>query len=139
MANDSTRAELVAFLHDLQKVLGYAVEAWEQYAPTEDLDDVYGAWVELQPAFDEAHREIDNVEPDGLQSVGLMGAQLRLKLNGFGRRLTRFWNDTGRGALRSVLRWADVPLGSLATAIPGVDPIKEFKEIVERGIEDGPG
>jgi hypothetical protein len=32
--------------------------------------------------------------------------------------------------------WADVVLGSLAVAVPVVDLIKEFKEVVERAIDD---
>ena len=52
---------------------------------------------------------------------------------------TRFGVSERALALRSVLGWANIILGSLAGIVPGGDAIKEYKEAVERAIADEDG
>ncbi len=71
-----------------------------------------------------------------LELAGLTGRSLDHKLRGFERALDRFDASPSRRLLRSVLRWADVILGSIVAALGVGEALKEFKETVEAGLED---
>ena len=101
-----------------------------------------------------------------LIAAGLAGSELDVKLNGFylwyqafnisvvsperviTARPSRWWKF-GRAdnaaehslkwlaPLKYALKWANITLGSLAAVLPVAEPLKELKEVVERGIEDG--
>jgi len=61
------------------------------------------------------------------------GADLRLKLRGALRAIQEFVPNRTRPFFFRAARWVNVLLGSL-TFIPGVEPIKEFKETLEAAL-----
>src|SRR5215217_1770747 len=69
---------------------------------------------------------------DDLQSVGLQGPQLDLKLQGLSSAWERFKSRGTARLLRNLLGWVNAILGSLAKVIPGVEALKELKEAIER-------
>jgi hypothetical protein len=71
-----------------------------------------------------------------LRRSGLEGPALDLKLSGYNRALERFRLSPARRALRSVMRWANVLLGSIVAAIGAGEALKELKESIEAGVED---
>jgi hypothetical protein len=71
-----------------------------------------------------------------LDSAGLSGADLELKLHGYDRAHAIFVQSPSRRLLKSVLRWANVLLGSLVSALGAGEALKELKEAVEAGVED---
>lgn len=88
--------------------------------------------------------EIDRLDEKSLESVGLIGRNLDLKMYVFekvsedlGRELDTYYPSTdGKqswfGRLKKILRWkntADSIMGSLAKLVPLIEPIIEFKEI----------
>lgn len=73
---------------------------------------------------------------DELEALGLVGNELEMKLAGFTNAFERFVMLGGVRALKKVLRWINLFLGSLASAVPGVDALKEVKEAVEIGIDE---
>lgn len=102
----------------------------------------------LQPDFAEVARllagqvgsvtaELESAQHDSaLEGNGLSGAQMRLKKRGFRRALWRFIRLPSRRTAIRVLGWANVFLGSLASAIGMAEPIKELKEAIEAAIKD---
>jgi hypothetical protein len=107
-------------------------------------------WSDASESRRELDRELESIE-DGanpeaearLIQAGLTGASLEFKLAMFGRRREEldgeragFLSRRVRALFKSLLRWADVILGSLVAAIPGGEAYKEAKEAVEAAVED---
>jgi hypothetical protein len=84
-----------------------------------------------------ANAVANNVDA-ALTAAGLTGIQLRMKVEAFFEALDRAVG-TRRNAMvrwyREALAWANVILGSLVRAYPDAEPIKEFKEFMEAGLD----
>ena len=94
------------------------------------------AWSEVEQGLPSVRSAVGQLSDDVLAGVGLSGAQLSLKLAGFGYaadRLDLGWTDK---MLRKVLGWINLILGSLLAAVPAAEPIKELKEALERELDE---
>ncbi|MGE4068695.1 MAG: hypothetical protein AB7H88_18115 [Vicinamibacterales bacterium] len=78
-----------------------------------------------------------------LAQAGLVGASLNLKLT-LGRRMAERATQPAKPpmtgittrSLQPLLKWMNSFLGSLATALPGVELVKEYKDSVELVVEN---
>lgn len=99
---------------------------------------VQAAWVEFERDFDfdRAVWRIQDLSPQRIQTAGLYGSQLALKLAVIERAQERFFSVGGRPPLRGLLGRIDTLLDSLigATGIP--EAIKELKEMLGYAAED---
>jgi hypothetical protein len=111
-------------------------QLWSDASESRDLLDR-----ELRSVLEGASPDVE----DRLRSVGLTGSSLRIKLGLFSQRRDEFDAERATGGLlsrrlralfKSLLRWANVILGSMVAAIPGGDAYKEAKEAVEAAVED---
>lgn len=98
----------------------------------------------INPMLNEA--ELNWIETERLQRAGLTGQNLQLKaqvLNLFGERLPGgnqrllLWDTAINRVLRKFLDFLNKVLSSLATAVPIVEILKEFKDLIEAGIDLG--
>lgn len=102
-------------------------------------------WLSVYPHFEKATYEAGHIEARDLASAGLAGNELQVKANWIrvlSQKLHEAWNSiskTGQELVVRILKAFNIALnsflGSLATLIPGVEPIKEFKEYLESGLE----
>jgi hypothetical protein len=102
------------------------------------------AVAETHPAFGVANAELDTDAKarEMLPGRGLSKNSLAMKLGQFRRKLSNFYRATGKTVgdlfqpVRDVVRWALVPLDTLANEIPGGTAIKEiFLAINEAAVE----
>jgi len=93
-------------------------------------------WPQVEERLNSADLQISGMRQEGdalwreLSAVGLTGNALTMKLSVL-ESVVAPWFAFGR-----VLRWINSFLGSLAEAIPGVDFVKEYKEMLELTAED---
>jgi hypothetical protein len=138
--------ELRAFVYELRDLLGAIVED-SHLIPEDKAENVRRAWESIQVRFRELIAGLDELNPQAtagdqdsqwvsLDEHGLTGDELRLKRRGFVGRMFSWGRRINRPWLRSVLRWANTLLGSLAAVFPPAASIKEFKESLENLIED---
>jgi hypothetical protein len=138
--------ELRAFVYELRDLLRAIVED-SRLIPEDHGEDVRRAWESIQGRFTELIARLDELNPEEqlgvptsqwapLDQHGLTGDELRLKRRGFVGRMFAWGHRINRPWVRSVLRWANTLLGSLADVFPPAAPIKEFKESLENLIED---
>jgi hypothetical protein len=156
-------------LDDLGSLLGFLERFFDDLIdnprpaiPGRHHDAVKSAWEELKSLFPELVKEVVNaqrLQRDGeLATVGLGGEQIRLKLAiakqnrdelldiglaSVGDRKDSVWWSRWIPAAKSFLKSAGVVVGSLAKAIPWVEPLKEFigavsslLDIAERVLSD---
>jgi hypothetical protein len=138
------RVRILQFLEDLREQLNSIELEEDQPWLASDLDpeflrELREAREDLQTAFDEAVGAILDGNPDRslFRRAGLRGRQLALKLRGWGTALRNFTAQRGRETLRELLSWANILLGSLATVLPPVEAIKEYKEVLEKSLSSG--
>lgn len=140
---DGDRDELVAFLYGLRALLGAIVEDG-RWIPKAQAENVQRAWDRVQTQFAALIKSINALpgtdvpskDWEPLDQRGLSGPGLRLELQGFWGRMFAFGRRMNRPWVRSMFRWANTILGSLAAVFPPADAIKEFKESLENLIED---
>lgn len=103
---------------------------------------VRNAWKELQPQFETATKEIGKIastDVSSFQARGLSGSQLELKIKEYTWRRERLFNfdklrlsriasDVLKRLLRALLASADNILDTLASIVPPIQVIKEFKD-----------
>jgi hypothetical protein len=135
------RAALVDFLEQLRVVLSQLADGGERLLPKgAQIAEFRSAWTEIEAdgLFELAIERLRSreVEP-ALTDVGLVGSGLKPKLSGFRRTHGRLTKSLTWLAVKPVLKWANVILGSLGKALPFLDPIKEFKESWEAAAEEG--
>jgi hypothetical protein len=138
------RADLATFLTELEKLLGDFVEQAPRLMGQARADNFEAAWEELRSAGNFARAQEALFDPradEELQRVGLVGSQLHAKWEGFKNALKRLADGWTWERLRPSLRWANLLLGSLGSALPFsmVDAIAEFKEIGEISAEEAAG
>jgi len=139
----SDRTALIDFMVAVRDILQQVVE-WRGLLFAKELrQPIADAWLEVQSAFDDVDVRLRSVEGDEIVSddelakIGLTGKQLELKLKGFNSTWGRFKQWGTVKALKKLLDWIDIILGSLASIIPGADAIEEFKDSAKQAIEDG--
>lgn len=98
----------------------------------------------INPMLNEAG--LNWIDTEKLQRAGLTGQNLQLKaqvLNLFGERLPNgnqrllLWDRGINRVVRKFLDFLNKVLSSLATAVPIVEILKEFKDLIEAGIDLG--
>ena len=71
-----------------------------------------------------------------LREAGLADASLLMKFTGYLEARRRFLRRGGIKRLKTMLKWINTILGSLAAALPSAHPLVEMKEAIERVVED---
>jgi hypothetical protein len=126
--------DLQSFVIQLRELLQAVVDDG-RYIPVH-LDDVRAAWVhakdDLNSLAEQLRAEVTQGDRTAkLRQHGLTGRPLQMKLRALRSRMFRFVRRTNRPWLRSLLRWSDTILGSLAGAMTLRAAGKEFKEAIE--------
>ena len=135
--NTQEREDLLRFLEETEKIMAEIVERREQLFRSGLRELIRQAWDEVRPRFGKLREGVTSgVFDDRLEEVGLRGAQLELKMRGFGMALDEFRRSSTLDLLKKLLDWINIILKSLASAIPGGEPIVELKEILEKEIEE---
>jgi hypothetical protein len=142
---------LRGFLNDLDGVVWTALSEVDGIVADDVRSGLERLWSDASRSRDVLDRELEAVEQGTdletagrLIRAGLTGGSLEFKLAMFGRRRDEFEGERAAGVVsrrlralfKSLLRWADVILGSLVAAIPGGEAYKEAKEAVEAAVED---
>lgn len=133
----SERDDLRDFLDQVQRLIERILDQGE-LIPADLRHYFVDAWPDVKDNLDLARRSIMGVAQDRLRAAGLTGAQLALKLFGFRRWSRRIdWMNLlwSRRAVKGALNWANIILGSLSF-VPGVEPAKEFKDAIERAVDE---
>jgi hypothetical protein len=126
-AFDADRETLISILNFVRDVLEELVE----FRVREDRELFQSAWFnEVKPRLEELIRELVEMnsedDPKWRQYVahGLTGIQAKLKK----RRLFSAWSTRIPKKILGIVN-------TILSSIPGADPVREFKELVEDGIE----
>jgi hypothetical protein len=132
------RAAIMAFEDDrntLSDILRFVKRVLDELVTgriSEDKELFQSAWTaEVRPRLEGLIEGLGNIQNQNdtlwiqLQNHGLTGEQLKLKR----KRLAAI---SAKGVLKRILDIINTILGS----IPGAEPVKEFKEFVEEGIDD---
>jgi hypothetical protein len=107
-------------------------------------------WADTHARIGRAIEQLESVEEDDrlyeeLETHGLTGDSLRLKFeigSALGRRVGESAVRTDEGprikgfALKRLVKWINLILGSLAKVLPVLGAVKEYKESVELAVED---
>jgi hypothetical protein len=164
ISNDEVLRGLRVFLRQVEEMLADLQENPRPIVPGRYHESMKAAWLEVQPLFADAVAGLQSAESDlmnKLKAAGLTGSQLVFKLTIFqhahaelmdhgtpkeGQPRKRPWWKRWFGLFKpawkrwfglfkAALKAADVILGSLTSVLPIVEPIKEYKEAVEAGVE----
>jgi len=158
MISENEVEQLVKFLWSVLDYLDHVVLHIARLAPQEERLHplIAEAWRDVRPRFSEATAYLAEarVREDlrkELADRGLAGPQLSVKLELYDQRLSQFdevradlapsadrprkAGDALRGIVRRLFGATDVLLDSLSF-VPGVEPLKEFKGIVEQTIPE---
>jgi len=137
------RELLAQFLGELEEVFVLVFKGGGRFLPEYLIGDLQEAW---EPILANYRTAQDALEASGerldaqLAERGLTGPQLQLKYNAFHRARELFWRPASRGRpprrlLARLLTWADIILESLGF-LPGIDAIKEAKDVLQAGNEE---
>jgi hypothetical protein len=135
--------ELKSFLYDIHELIDDVVRTISVLSGSNASPDDVGAyvagWEELnqRPLLEVISAELD--APDAilrLGDAGLLGAQLTAKLAPFRRWWAEWRSARSLESLQRALKRANVILGSLASVLPGVEALKEFKETTEAMVDE---
>jgi len=88
-------------------------------------------WAQAEVELSEALQSENGLLSSFMRRVGLIGKSLKLKLHYLAERASGGWRT-------NLLNLLNKFLGSLGGGLPGVEPIKEFKEWLEGFSEDQP-
>ncbi len=141
------RELLERYLDSFERLLDYVVIERPSFLYRDLMQPTLNAWKELKEQnitrkakliFQEM--EADHELESKLRDIGLFGYQLEWKISSYFFFYNRFFVTTplSRRLLKQVLKWADVILGSLATVLPILEPIKEYKEGIEATLIEDP-
>lgn len=126
-----TLVEILVFVAQL-------LERLVKELPGDEQHSFVGAWQEVEFGLRRIIEQIDRIDSEQsmlwriLQERGLTGSQLALKRE----RLDKARRKAEKtGIWGRVLKLINSILGSLSV-IPGIDPVKEFKEMVEDTMEE---
>jgi hypothetical protein len=130
------RDRLCVFIDDVVYVLDETVKAQNILFPDSFRANLNDAWGNVSSRIDQIKNDIRNTNTTTdrqLEAAGLTGAQLNLKLDGFGAAFGNWKVKAGLKLLRRVLSWANVILGSLSFV---AEVLKEIKEAIEKALEE---
>lgn len=138
---EEERDDLVKLLKELRRLLDDVLKDEERAVGRFVPGYMYGrfadAWAEVSQRFDEVITEIRSGQhEEGLERHGLRGRSFWLKAEGFWRSARAFWARPSRRWLRKALGWGNTVLTSLAAVVPPAGIIQEFKEAMERALDD---
>jgi hypothetical protein len=138
---EEQRDDLVDLLQELRRLLDDVLEDEERAVGEFVPSYLYGLFREAQGEvsvrFDEIIKLIRSGDYEGgLKDHGLRGPSFRLKAEGFWRNARAFFSDPSRRWLRKALGWGNDILKSLAAVLPQAGIIQEFKEALERAVND---
>ncbi len=132
--------EIRDVMQRLKLVLDETINAAESLTTSELTVELRHGWPEIVRAFNNVDQELaSGLYVTKLEEAGLTGTSWKVKLKGFRRafsNMLRAGKDKLRESTRSVLRWGNIILGSLASVLPPAEIIKEFKECVEADLEE---
>jgi hypothetical protein len=139
------RSILAVFLEELHELLRKVMFDNRSWVEDGARADFLRAWETVEPRFYTLVEELRFLADEGAQSLdrsletaGLTGAELELKIGGWRRALRRFGVQPVRKALIKTLGWANLILGSLAVVLPHAEAVKEFKDAFEKSLDDVP-
>lgn len=135
----SDQTDLRDFLDETEALLTEIIDRRSEFIPGELQPYFVDAWPEVRASISTAKGDLftRSVVADRLPSAGLSGKQLALKLVAFRRSVDALkLGGWSRRLLKRVLGWLNIILGSLASVLPGVDAIKEFKEAIENALDE---
>lgn len=135
----SDQTDLRDFLNETEALLTEIIDRRAEFIPEELQPYFVEAWPEVRASISTAKDDLFTrvVVSDRLPSAGLTGKQLALKLFAFRRSVDALkLGGWSRRLLKRVLDWLNTILGSLASVLPGVDAIKEFKEAIENALDE---
>lgn len=124
---------LVQFLTGLKRLMRFLIAKRVPKQPRAVFLECLG---DVEANIDNAIDELKSIDSAthplyrALRRLGLAGKTLFLKLGEFGNRIAT-------GPVVAVLEMADNILGSLMKVLTQLEPVKEFKEIVESRIKHG--
>lgn len=124
---------LVNFIDDCEKLFDDILAGKLSNSPLKN--EYKDARKEVNHCFSETKSGITNIPIRLLAGVGLLGDQLKLKLKGFYEALKAWLQNSGKDLLITLLKWANIILGSLSSVLQVCEPIKEFKDCMEAGID----
>lgn len=129
--------ELHSFIERVRTILSEIVGAQNHLLRKEMRPLFTAAWAEVEPLIPNVQTQVKLLSDDRLTQLGLSGAQLRLKLQGFRLADTALTSGGWRSRLvKKVLDWINILLGSILAGVPGAEPLKELKESIEAEIDD---
>jgi hypothetical protein len=135
--NDHERLGLLSFVDHTRQIMVFVIRERLDLTESELHHELNDGLREVEPHFGAVLEAIGSGRYDRqLDAAGLSGSQLNLKLKGVGRAIARFRLTPTRRVLSKALDWINSILGSLATAVPGVEPIKELKEALHNSLRE---
>jgi hypothetical protein len=126
------RERLQAFLRHLQWFVATGAERHIQELPDELGQDLLRLWSRQEERFDSAISYLGDqqIERD-LVERGLTGAELAIKLEVYEITVRIYEERPTPTRYADALKAGDIPLDSLASVVPGLDAVKEAKELFE--------
>jgi len=135
MASDQER--LQTFIDRVEAILGEIITERNALIRPEMRPLFTAAWAEVRDQVPRVRAAVGSLSDDQLRTLGLSGAQLNLKLEGFRRadEALEFglggWTDD---IVKKVLEWINILLGSILGGVPIAEALKELKESLEAEI-----
>ncbi len=138
---DEKPDELIDLLEELRRVLKDVLSdehrAVSEFVPAYMYAHFEEAWGEVSECFDKVIEEIRSGRHEpGLQDHGLRGPSFRLKAEGFWRNARMWWANPSRKWLKKTLGWGNIVLKSVAVVVPPAGLAEEFKQALERSLDD---
>lgn len=131
--------KLYFFVQDAEEVLEQAIQARHILFSLNLRDFISGAHASYREQNSERIHSIlgnGNFDREKLFIAGLDGPQLDSKLAGYAHARVGLVHRGGLKALGRTLRWMNAILGSLSSAFPPAEALKELKELIENGAKD---
>jgi hypothetical protein len=135
------RSHLVQFLKDLERLLDFVTNNPNGMIPKELHGYLKPAWDVVQPRFEPAIAGLQQVSDTELETAGLTGAELAMKLGGVQWAMGRFRRAVVASAqfvpaaLSAVLGLCDVIADSIPVIGQLMHPIGEYKSFVEKSAD----
>ncbi len=137
--DDSELESLVRIITTTREVLELMVESKELLFRSESRKRMTVAWEELAPRWREIEDQLSDPSDEVLNKLrlaGLTGAQLEMKVQYIEGVHEKFREHGSLFLLRRVLSALNKLLGSLLSAVPGVEAVKEYKDYAESELDE---
>lgn len=135
MPKDQDIDKIVRFLTDIKAIFSSLVFKKNNMFPPLLIDHMKQSWEgSVEGRMDHLIEIVKKTDQSVLKDVGLVDAELNFKLAGFNKAYEIWKNSSFKKVLKNLLEWINVILSSLAHLFPIAEPIKEFKDALEAGI-----